>query len=180
MGPKITIDSATMMNKGLEVIEAHYLFDLPVEQIEVLIHPESIVHSMVEFQDGSVLAQLGAPDMKTPIQYAMTFPRRVPGVGQALRWDEARSLQFEPPDLERFPALRLGFEAARQGGSAGAVLNAANEAAVETFRAGRTTFGRIAAACETVLARHRRIERPTLAELLEADGWARREVVSCI
>lgn len=179
MGPKITIDSATMMNKALEVIEAHFLFDLPVEQIEVLVHPESIIHSMVEFNDGSLIAQLGAPDMRTPIQYAMTFPRRVTGVGQALRWSEARSLHFEPPDFERFPALRLGFEAARRGGSCGAVLNAANEAAVELFRAGRVAFGRIAAACETVLARHRRIEQPGLPDLLEADAWARREVVAC-
>jgi 1-deoxy-D-xylulose-5-phosphate reductoisomerase len=179
MGPKITIDSATMMNKALEVIEAHYLFDLPVEQIEVLVHPESIVHSMVEFRDGSLIAQLGAPDMKTPIQYAMTFPRRVVGVGATLSWSEARSLHFEPPDFERFPALRLGFQAARAGGSSGAVLNAANETAVELFRAGRVGFGRIAAACETVLARHRIIARPALPDLLEADAWARREVVAC-
>src|SRR5262249_51444956 len=131
MGPKITIDSATMMNKALEVVEAHHLFDLPPEKIDVLIHPESIIHSMVEFVDGSVIAQLGTPDMKTPIQYAITFPRRFGSVAERLNWAQARSLTLEPPDLERFPALRLGFEAARLGGSAGAVLNAANEAAVE-------------------------------------------------
>ncbi len=180
MGPKITIDSATMMNKALEVIEAHFLFDLPAEQIEVVVHPESIVHSMVEYADGSVIAQLGAPDMKTPIQYAMTFPRRVPGVGQSLRWNEARRLHFEPPDFERFPALRLGFEAARTGGTSGAVLNAANEAAVELFRARRIAFGRIAALCETVLARHQWVARPTLSALMESDAWARAEVERCL
>jgi 1-deoxy-D-xylulose-5-phosphate reductoisomerase len=179
MGPKITIDSATMMNKALEIIEAHYLFDVDPERISVLIHPESIVHSMVEFCDGSTIAQMGTPDMKTPIQYAMTYPRRVAGIAEPLTWDTCRCLNFEPPDFERFPALRLGYAAARRGGTTGAVLSAANEAAVARFRAGEITFGQIAVLAGHTLARHPFIERPTLAELLEADAWARREVREC-
>jgi 1-deoxy-D-xylulose-5-phosphate reductoisomerase len=180
MGPKITIDSATMMNKALEIIEAHYLFELEPDRIKVLIHPESVVHSMVEFCDGSVIAQLGTPDMKTPIQYAMTYPRRVPGLAETLAWDARRSLQFEPPDFERFPALRLGYEAARGGGTSGAVLSAANETAVERFRAGEIPFGQIAALAERALRRHRPIATPALADLLAADAWARQEVCECI
>ncbi|MGB9626300.1 MAG: 1-deoxy-D-xylulose-5-phosphate reductoisomerase, partial [Phycisphaerae bacterium] len=131
MGPKVTIDSATLMNKALEIIEAKWLFGLDVDSIEVLIHPESIIHSMVEFCDGSVVAQLGTPDMRTPIQYALTYPERRLGCSDRLDWSAIRRLHFEPPDLERFPALRLGYEAARAGGTAGAVLNAANEEAVQ-------------------------------------------------
>jgi 1-deoxy-D-xylulose-5-phosphate reductoisomerase len=180
MGPKITIDSATMMNKALEIIEARWLFDLPPEQIEVLIHPESIVHSMVEYQDGSVIAQLGAPDMRTPIQYAMTYPCRRVGSAEPLDWRQARTLHFEPPDCDRFPALRLGYEAARRGGTSGAVLNAANEAAVQRFRARQITFGQIAGLTECVLARHATVATPNLEELLAADAWAREEVDRCI
>ncbi|MFN0138416.1 MAG: 1-deoxy-D-xylulose-5-phosphate reductoisomerase [Phycisphaerae bacterium] len=179
MGPKITIDSATMMNKALEVIEAHYLFDMPVEKIDVLIHPESIVHSMVEYVDGSVIAQLGIPDMKTPIQYALTYPRRVAGIAPLLNWKTVKSLRFEPPCAKRYPALAIGFEAARRGGSAGAVFNAANEAAVERFRRGEIAFGRIAEITGEVLARHRTVDMPTLDELMEADAWARREGSQC-
>lgn len=179
MGPKITIDSATMMNKALEIIEAHHLFEIDPEQIVVLIHPESVVHSMVEFVDGSLIAQLGTPDMKTPIQYAVTFPTRRGGPAQRLDWRQARSLTFEPPDFDRFPALQLGYEAARRGGSAGAVLNAANEAAVERFRSGAVRFGRIAEITRRVFDRHRPMPRPTLAQLLECDAWARHEVRSC-
>lgn len=176
MGPKITIDSATMMNKALEVIEARWLFGLPPDRIDVLIHPESIVHSMVEYQDGSIIAQLGTPDMKTPIQYALTYPRRLSGIAPPLDWSRVRCLHFEPPDFERFPALRLGYEAAEQGGSSGAVLNAANEAAVEGFRDGRIAFGRIAALAGEVLQRHRPLPQPTLEDLLACDAWARDEV----
>jgi 1-deoxy-D-xylulose-5-phosphate reductoisomerase len=176
MGPKITIDSATMMNKALEIIEAHYLFEMEPDRIGVLIHPESIVHSMVEYRDGSTLAQLGSPDMKTPIQYALTYPRRIAGPAERLDWLTRRTLNFEPPDLERFPALGLGYEAARRGGTAGAVLNAANEAAVELFRAGEIPFGRVTALAEQALRRHRWVERPTLTELLTADAWAREDV----
>jgi 1-deoxy-D-xylulose-5-phosphate reductoisomerase len=180
MGPKITIDSATMMNKALEIIEARWLFGLSADQIDVLIHPESIVHSMVEFQDGSIIAQLGAPDMKTPIQYALTYPRRVSGTAEPLDWSQARCLHFEPPNFERFPALRLGYEAAHLGGSAGAVLNAANEAAVEHFQAGAIRFGRITTLTAEVFRRHRPLMQPTLADLVACDGWARQEVDRCI
>ncbi len=179
MGPKITIDSATMMNKTLEIIEAHWLFNLPVDQIDVLIHPESVVHSMVEFNDGSLIAQLGTPDMKTPIQYALTYPRRVSGIADALDWSQARCLNFEPPDFERFPALRLGYEAAQNGGTAGAVLNAANEIAVERFRRGEIDFGQIVEFTELALTRYAHEEHPTLDALLEADAWARTEVSRC-
>jgi 1-deoxy-D-xylulose-5-phosphate reductoisomerase len=179
MGPKITIDSATMMNKALEVIEAVWLFGVRPEQVEVLVHPESIVHALVEYCDGSVIAQMGPPDMKTPIQYAITFPRRVSGLAEPLRWDQVGSLNFESPDFAKFPALRLGYEAARRGGSSGAVLNAANEAAVDRFRAGEIRFGRIAALTEQVCERHAWIEQPSLEELLECDAWARQEVNAC-
>ncbi|HOO15745.1 MAG: 1-deoxy-D-xylulose-5-phosphate reductoisomerase [Phycisphaerae bacterium] len=180
MGPKITIDSATMMNKALEIIEAHYLFDVPVDRLQVLVHPESIVHSMVEFRDGSVIAQLGTPDMRTPIQYAITYPQRAPGLAQPLTWDTARRLNFEPPDPQRFPALTLGHEAAQRGGTCGAVLNAANEAAVERFRAGEIQFGQIAELAGRTLRRHRGVAQPALADLMAADAWARQEVDECI
>lgn len=178
MGPKITIDSANMMNKALEIIEAHWLFDLPAEKIEVLIHPQSIIHSMIEFVDGSVIAQLGTPDMRTPIQYALTHPERFNGCSAKLDWSKIKEMTFEQPD-ERFPALELGFEVIRLGGTAGAVVNAANEAANESFRRGNIPFGHIVEEVQAVLARHRRtnfIARPTLDELLAADAWARQEI----
>lgn len=180
MGPKITVDSATMMNKALEIIEARWLFDLPAEQIDVVVHPQSIVHSMVEFVDGSVLAQLSPPDMKLPIQYALTWPERVVGPAERIDWTQAFRLEFEPPDLERFPALSLGFEAARRGGTAGAVLNAANEAAVAAFLDRRLPFHEIVPACQAVLDRHSYEAQPTLARLLELDGWARQEIAHWI
>ncbi|GMU24583.1 MAG: 1-deoxy-D-xylulose 5-phosphate reductoisomerase [Phycisphaerae bacterium] len=176
MGPKITIDSATMMNKALEIIEARWLFDLDPGAIEVLIHPESIIHSMVEFRDGSVIAQLGTPDMRTPIQYALTYPERVDGCARRLDFSTLRRLNFEPPDPDRFPALRLGYAVARAGGTAGAVLNAANEAAVEAFQQGRLGFTQIVSVSEKVLGRHTVKSDPTLEELLDADGWARQVV----
>jgi len=180
MGPKITIDSATMMNKALEIIEARWLFDLDVDCIEVLIHPESIIHSMVEFCDGSVIAQLGTPDMRIPIQYALTYPLRYAGEVNRLDFSSLRRLNFEPPDVERFPALRLGYEVARKGGTAGAVFNAANEAAVEAFLAGKISFGRITRLIERTLGRHSIIPDPNLETLLAADVWAREEVNSCL
>ena len=176
MGPKITVDSATMMNKALEVIEAHWLFDMPVEMIEVLIHPESIVHSLVEFVDGSVIAQLGMPDMCLPIQYALTYPERVAGIAEHLRLDEMGKLTFEKPNLETFRAMGLGFEVARAGGTAAAVFNAANEAAVEEFLAGKIKFVSIVELIERCLNKHNVKTNPALEELLEADAWARREV----
>ncbi|MCC7293586.1 MAG: 1-deoxy-D-xylulose-5-phosphate reductoisomerase [Phycisphaerales bacterium] len=179
MGPKITIDSATMMNKALEVIEAHRLFDLPVDRIEVAVHPESIVHSMVEFRDGSVIAQLGAPDMRTPIQYALTYPVRRECPAKRLNLLDVGRLTFEPPDFERFPALRLGYEAARSGGTSGAALNAGNEAAVALFREGAIGFTDIAALTERALKEHAWTATPDVDELLRVDRWARDKVIQC-
>jgi 1-deoxy-D-xylulose-5-phosphate reductoisomerase len=176
MGPKVTIDSATLMNKALEIIEARWLFDLRPEQIGVVIHPQSIVHSLVEYCDGSILAQLSPPDMKLPIQYALTWPERRPGVAEKLDWTQAMHLEFEPPDPERFGALRLGLEVARAGGTAGAVLNAANEAAVAAFLAGELGFQEIVPACQSVLESHPFEPNPTLQQLLQMDRWARQEV----
>lgn len=176
MGPKITVDSATMMNKALEIIEARWLFDIDVERIDVVVHPQSIVHSFVEYIDGSVLAQLSPPDMKLPIQYALTYPDRTDGVAARMNWTETMRLEFEPPDLERFPALELGREAARVGGTTGAVLNAANEAAVEGFLRGELPFNEIVPACRGVLEHHDFDPSPTLDELIQVDGWARKEM----
>ena len=173
MGSKITIDSATMFNKALEIIEACWLFDLPPEKVEVVVHPESVVHSMVEFIDGSVIAQLSPPDMRTPIQYAFTYPERAKGLAKRLDLTKSFALNFEPPDPDRFPALRLAFDVARKGGTAGAVLNAANEAAVAAFAAGAIPFGEISRVVELTLATHRVVDRPSLGDLLEADRWAR-------
>lgn len=179
MGPKVTIDSATMMNKALEIVEARWLFDLRPDQIGVIIHPESIVHSLVEFCDGSFLAQLGTPDMRTPIQYALTYPVRRPCPAPRLDVFATRQLTFDPPDVDRFPALRLGRKVAERGGTCGAVFNAANEAAVELFRSGTLAFCDIARHTERVLSDHDMIESPTLEQLLQADRWARDEVNRC-
>ncbi|HIJ53416.1 MAG TPA: 1-deoxy-D-xylulose-5-phosphate reductoisomerase [Planctomycetes bacterium] len=180
MGPKVTIDSATMVNKACEVIAAHWLFDMPVEKIEVLVHPESIIHSLVEFVDGSVIAQLGLPDMCLPIQYALTYPERVAGIAERLRLDEIGKLTFEKPDLEKFRALALGFEVARMGGTGPAVFNAANEVAVQEFLAGRIKFVNIVELIENCVGKHNVKRRVSLEELLEADAWARREVSECL
>jgi len=177
MGPKITIDSATMMNKAFEIIEARWLFDIPVEKIEVLIHPESIIHSIVEFVDGSMIAQLGEPDMCLPIQYALTYPSRVAGIAKMLRLDEIGKLTFEKPNMETFRALSLGYEVARTGGTAPVVFNAANEAAVEEFLAGRIKFVNIVEIIENCLNRHSVKNTVSLEDVLEADAWARREVM---
>jgi 1-deoxy-D-xylulose-5-phosphate reductoisomerase len=176
MGPKITIDSATMMNKALEIIEARWLFDLAPEQIEIVVHPQSIVHSLVEFVDGSVIAQMSPPDMRLPIQYALTYPRRRPSPAARLDLARVLELSFEPADPRRFPALELGVEAARAGGTTGAVLNAANEAAVERFLAGRLPFVEIVPLCRRIMTQHKFDPSPTLARLLELDAWAREEV----
>jgi 1-deoxy-D-xylulose-5-phosphate reductoisomerase len=176
MGPKISIDSATLMNKALEVIEARWLFGLEPEQIEVVVHPESIVHSMVEFVDGSVIAQLSPPDMRLPIQYAFTYPDRVAGGCPMLDLTRAMTLHFEPPDRETFPALDLGFEVMRRAGTAGAALNAANEAAVGRFLAGEIGFLDITRACRSVLDHHPFDPRPSLDALWRVDAWARQEV----
>jgi 1-deoxy-D-xylulose-5-phosphate reductoisomerase len=176
MGPKITIDSATMMNKALEIIEARWLFGVDPEQIGVVIHPQSIIHSLIEFTDGSVIAQLSPPDMRLPIQYALTYPERWAGVSPRMDWSKPASLEMFPPDFEAFPALELGFEVARRGGTAGAVLNAANEAAVQRFLDGSLRFCDIAQSCRSVLKSHEFQAQPTLAELLRLDRWARQEI----
>ncbi|QDT65599.1 1-deoxy-D-xylulose-5-phosphate reductoisomerase [Calycomorphotria hydatis] len=176
MGPKITIDSATMMNKALELIEAKWLFDLRADQIEVVVHPQSIVHSFVEFVDGSVIAQLSPPDMRLPIQYALTYPERLPGNHPAMDWKTAFTLQFEVPDEDAFPALKLGREVAEQGGTCGAVLNAANEAAVARFLDGTLRFTEIPRVCSDVMDSHHFDPNPTLDQLFQLDDWGRREV----
>lgn len=176
MGAKITIDSATMMNKGLEVIEARWLFDVEADRLRVLVHPQSIVHSMVAFADGSVKAQLGVPDMKVPIQYALTYPDRWAAPHERLDWDALARLDFEPPDMEKFPCLRLAFDALEQGGTAPAVLNAANEAAVALFLDEQIGFMDIPRAIESALSRHTPDRSPSLDALHAADEEARRHV----
>lgn len=175
MGRKISIDSATMMNKGLEVIEAHWLFDVPVERINVQIHPQSIVHSMVEYCDGSVIAQLGVPDMKTPIAYALSYPERIPLKIPPLDLCSIGTLNFEEPDLQRFPCLKLAYAAIAAGGVAPAVLNAANEIAVEAFLGGKIPFLTIPVIIEEVLERHAPQTPLHLDDLLHADRFARVE-----
>jgi 1-deoxy-D-xylulose-5-phosphate reductoisomerase len=175
MGPKITIDSATMMNKGLEVIEAQWLFGLPLERIEVLIHPQSIVHALVEFQDGSVLAQMSQPDMRLPIQYALLYPERLDTGLPRLRLEQIRSLEFESPDLNRYPCLRLAYEAARIGGTMPTVLNAANEVAVHLFLQGEIAFTEIPIIVEKTMEAHQPT-KATLQAVLDADAWARKYV----
>ena len=175
MGPKITVDSATMMNKGLEVIEAQWLFGLPLERIEVLIHPQSIVHALVEFRDGSVLAQLSQPDMRLPIQYALLYPERIDTGLPRLRLEQVRSLEFESPDLNRYPCLRLAYEAARLGGTMPTVLNAANEVAVHRFLQGQIAFTEIPIIVEKTMEAHQP-EKATLQAVLDADAWAREYV----
>jgi 1-deoxy-D-xylulose-5-phosphate reductoisomerase len=175
MGRKITIDSATLFNKGLEMIEARWLFDIEIGRVQVVVHPQSVVHSMVEFVDGSILAQMSTPDMCLPIQYALTYPDRVSS--RRVRTDPAqlRPLTFEPPDPERFPALKLARRAGDIGGTLPAVLNAANEAAVEAFIARRINFPQISECVARVMSRHTVVEHPDLPRLLEADHWAREE-----
>ena len=177
MGPKITVDSATMMNKALEVLEARWLFDVAVDQMEVVVHPEAIVHSMVEFIDGSVLAQMGVTDMRIPIQYALTYPRRLPSSLPPLDLVAWKQLTFEAPDRAKFPCLGFGFTAARAGGTAPAALNAANEQCVQAFLQGGLPFTRIPAVIERILSRHRVEPSPSLEQILAADSWAREQVL---
>jgi len=180
MGRKISVDSATMMNKGLEVIEARWLFDARPDQIEVVIHPESVVHSLVEYVDGSVIAQLGNPDMRTPIAHALGFPERIAAGVDFLDLARIGALHFEPPDTVRFPCLRLAYEALHAGGSAPAVLNAANEVAVARFLAGAIRFTEIAGLIEAVLARCARGPLENLDDVLEADRAARDCAEECL
>ncbi len=180
MGNKITIDSATMFNKGLEIIEACWLFDLSPEQVEVVVHPESVIHSMVEFVDGSVLAQLSPPDMRTPIQYALTYPARLEGISRRLELGSRFTFNFEPPDFERFPALQIALDVAKKGGTAGAVMNAANEVAVAAFEAGRIGFGEISRIVALTIASQRLQAEPSLDDLLDADRSARERVIALV
>ncbi len=173
MGNKITIDSATLMNKGLEVIEAHWLFGLPAERIEVVIHPQSIIHSMVEFMDGSLKAQLGLPDMKIPIQYALTYPARMPLNGGRIDFPQLQSMTFFEPDRKKFRCLQLAYDALAAGGTAPAALNAANEVAVEGFLAKQIGFDQIPLFIEKALEAHRVVQSPTLEQTITADHETR-------
>ena len=173
MGPKISIDSATMMNKALEIIEAHWLFDLPGDRINVIIHPQSVVHSFVEFEDNSILAQLGAPDMKTPIQYALTYPDRTVGCSEAMDWSKLQTLAFHEPDFDKFEALELAYQVIKTGGTAGAVLNAANEAAVTAFLERQISFGRIVQLVAEALRAIKAQPADSLETILAADRQAR-------
>jgi len=177
MGNKLTIDSATMMNKGLEVIEAHHLFGVPYEQIDVLLHRESIIHSMVEFEDTSVMAQLGSPDMRVPIQYAMTYPDRMTMQnGKPLRLEEIGKLHFEKLDLNRFKALGLAYAAGKEGGTMPAAMNAANEVAVSLFMEGKISFLEIDNIIERVMESHKTISKPNLEMIMEIDSHTRKIV----
>ena len=175
MGPKITIDSATLFNKGLEMIEARWLFDIGIERVGVLVHPQSIVHSMVEFVDGSLLAQLSTPDMCLPIQYALTYPERIPSDRVQTDFVKLGSLTFEAPDEERFPALKLARRAGETGGTLPAVLNAANEVAVDSFLKKKINFLQITETVRRTMDAHTVVTHPTLEKILEADAWARAE-----
>ena len=177
MGAKITVDSATLMNKGLEVIEAMHLYHMPVEKISVVVHRESIIHSLVEYCDNAVLAQLGAPDMRLPIQYALTYPKRVPGPSTPLDLWNCGPLTFGMPDLEAFPCLALALGAAKTGGTAGAILSGANEAAVAQFLAGEIGFLDIAAKVERALASVPAVQEPSMQDILDADQAAREAVM---
>lgn len=180
MGRKISVDSATLMNKGLEQIEACLLFNLPPAQVEVVVHPQSIVHSLVEYIDGSMLAQLGNPDMRTPIAHALGWPERIASGVESLDILRAARLDFEAPDAARFPCLGLARAAAEAGGTAPAVLNAANEVAVEAFLQRRLAFLEIPEVIERVVARHQRMPADTLEDVLNADDWARREAQAAL
>jgi len=181
MGAKITIDSATMMNKGLEVIEAHVLFDMPYEKIDVLLHRESIIHSLVEYHDTNVIAQLGTPDMRVPIQYALSYPDRIPlHNGQRLNLAQIGQLHFQEMDFERYPALRLAYEAGRTGGTILTAMNAANEAAVAAFLQGKITFLEIDETIERVMQAHQNIAVPDLQTILQVDSETRKIVLDMV
>jgi len=177
MGKKVTIDSATLMNKGLEVIEAHWLFNIPFDNIDILIHPQSIIHSMVEFIDGSIKAQLSYPDMRLPIQYALSYPERLPNPQlPRLDWSHIQNLNFEQPDFNTFRCLKLAIESGKKGGTYPAVLCAADEVAVELFLSQRIRFTEIADLVEQVLEQHQVIANPSLDDIMGADRWAREKV----
>jgi 1-deoxy-D-xylulose-5-phosphate reductoisomerase len=176
MGRRISVDSATMMNKGLEVIEARWLFDIPAEKVDIMVHPQSIIHSMVEFVDGSIVAQLGTADMRQPIQYALTYPERMPSAVAPLDWNAVKRLDFSAPDREKFPCISLAYHAIERGGTAPAVLNAADEIAVAAFLDGRIGFTDIPRLIDSALAAHAVRSAESLDAVLEADRWAREYV----
>jgi len=180
MGKKITIDSASMMNKGLEVIEAKWLFNVDMSAIDVLIHPQSIVHSMVEFIDGAYLAQMGVPDMKIPIAYALTYPERIINDLPALDLVKTGNLEFYKPDIKKFPCLDIAYKAASSGGTAPVVMNAADEIAVHAFMKKKIRFVDLPKIIEKVLSRHKVIKNPSLDDILQADSWARQETEKMI
>lgn len=173
MGPKITIDSATLMNKGLEVIEAHHLFNVDYDKIDVLVQRESVIHSMVELVDGSFIAHLGAADMRIPIQYALTYPERFESPAAHLNFSALTGIQFASPDTNKFPALQLAFDAGREGGTMTAVMNAVNEEAVQGFLMGKLSFLEITSMVDKIMNKHKTINNPGLEEIFEADRWAR-------
>jgi 1-deoxy-D-xylulose-5-phosphate reductoisomerase len=178
MGSKISVDSATMMNKGLEVIEARWLFDIEERMIDVLVHPEAVVHSMIELIDGTVFAQISLPDMRIPIQYAITYPARFCSEVEFLNFSEIKNLSFRKPDLNKFPCLKLAREALKNGGTYPAVLNAADEEAVKNYLGGKIKFSRIPAVIEKVLERHKRVVvEPSIGDIMAAESWAREEIV---
>jgi len=180
MGKKVTIDSASLMNKGLEVIEAHHLFNTSYDKIKVLVHPQSIIHSLVEFQDGAVLAQLATADMRIPIQYALTYPDRRAAAGVPLKLADCGQLTFEEPDTVRFPSLRIAYDAGRAGGLAPCVMNAANEIAVDAFLAGRMTFLQMAKLVESVLSSHAQATPKSIEDVFVADKWARQVALDLV
>ncbi len=180
MGRKITVDSATMVNKALEIVEACRLFHLAPDSVQVLVHPESVIHSIVQFRDGSFLAQMSSPDMRVPISYALTYPERLAGPATVLDLYALRQLNFEPPDWQRFPAIDLGYEVVRTGGTSGAVLNAANEVAVEAFLAGRIAFGKIVSTIRQVMSSHELKPADDLKVIFDADRWARQEAADIL
>lgn len=180
MGRKVTVDSATLMNKGLEILETMFLFNVDVNKIKVLIHPEAIIHSMVEFIDGVILAQLSVTDMRIPIQYAISYPKRLPNIMERLDFYKLKTLHFEKPDFKKFPSLRLAYRVAQEAGTAPCVLNAVNEVSVEEFLNRRLDFVAIPKVIEKVLDQHKNRIAPTLREILEADAWARKEAYKII
>jgi 1-deoxy-D-xylulose-5-phosphate reductoisomerase len=180
MGPKISVDSATLMNKGLEVIEAHWFFRVPAERIEVLIHPQGVVHSLVEYCDSSFIAQLSIPDMRIPIAYALSYPRRLTMDLPVLNLHELNHLTFDPPDMEKFPCLKLAYEALETGGTMPTVLNAANEKAVEAFLQGRLSFDRVSHVVASTMQGHKPTPLREVAAVLEADQWAKEKAADYI
>jgi 1-deoxy-D-xylulose-5-phosphate reductoisomerase len=180
MGKKISVDSATLMNKGLEVLEAMFLFNVPSEKIKIVIHPQAIIHSMVEFIDGVILAQLSVTDMRIPIQYALSYPERLPNSLAGIDFHKLGRLSFTEPDFKRFPCLGLAYQAARELGTMPCVLNAANEVSVAEFLKGRLNFFSIPRVIEKVLNRHNNIKGPSLSDVLGAEAWAKKEAYRVI